>query len=170
MEYGFDRVNFGYSTKNIPLPPRKSYFKKFISKTESFLRNVIWRTYFFLNPEASVNKNEHYGFRSTKAPPQIPELKEFEDGMMSLIQNIKFNNNHKPFQTQLQTDTNKIKTDTSVYVAADKTNNFYKLQPEQYNKLVQQNVNKAYKKAPPSTRHEITAMDKRRKEVPVSPT
>ncbi|KAJ8018982.1 hypothetical protein HOLleu_42708 [Holothuria leucospilota] len=71
--------------------------------------------------------------------------------MMSLIQNIKFNNNHKPFQTQLQTDTSKIKTDTSVYVAADKTNNFYRLQPEQYNKLVQQNVNKSIQES--TTQH-----------------
>lgn len=77
-----------------------------------------------------------------------------------IISIIKINNNQKPFQTQLQTDTNKIKTDTTVYVAADKTNNFYKIQPEQYNKLVQQNVDEAYKKAPPSTCHEITATDK----------
>ena len=137
-----------------------SYLKRFIAKTETFLRNVRWRTYFFLNPEASVNKKDTYGFRSTRAPPQIPELKEFEEGMMSLIQSIKFNNNRNPFQTQLHTDVNKIKTDTKIFVAADKTNNFYKLEPDEYNKLLQQNITKVYKKAPPNTLSQITSADK----------
>lgn len=63
----------------------------------------------------------------TKAPPQIPELKEFEDETMSRIQNIKFYDKHKPFQNQLHTYMNKIKTDTKVSVAADNTNNFSKV-------------------------------------------
>lgn len=99
MDNGFTRVNFGYATKNTPIPSKKSYLKRLIAKTGTFLRNVRWRTHFLLNPDTSTNKKGNYGFRSTKAPPQIPELKEFEDGMMSLIQNIKFNDNRNPSQT-----------------------------------------------------------------------
>ncbi|KAJ8033340.1 hypothetical protein HOLleu_23545 [Holothuria leucospilota] len=74
-----NQFNLGYSTKNIPIPSRKGYLTALINKTEKFIRSVRWRTFFYLNPNGGkIRKEETYGFRSSKSPPQIPELKEFE--------------------------------------------------------------------------------------------
>ena len=82
-----DQVNLGYSTKNIPIPGKKEYLQRLINSAEKFVRAIRWRTHFFLNPNKNKNKKETYGFPSTKSPPNIPELKLFEDGILDLIQN-----------------------------------------------------------------------------------
>ena len=43
-----------------------------------------------MNPDLENSTKETYGFNSTKLLPFIPELKEFEDGLVLLIENIKF--------------------------------------------------------------------------------
>ena len=159
MDHRFESVNLGYSTKNIPIPNKKEYLKCLISKAEKFMRNIRWRTFFFLNPDISTEDKETYGFTSTKCPPYIPELKEFEDGMLNIVQNIEFKNTNKPFQNQLHKDTQNIKNDRNLFVAADKTTNFYKLEPDQYNKLLKQNITKDYKKAPATAEDIINSED-----------
>ena len=84
---GMEKVNLGYSTKNIPLPSRSEYMKNFIEKTEHFLRRMRWKAYHFLNPTESTTK-ETYGFKSPNSPLRVNELIPFEDGMLNLIQNI----------------------------------------------------------------------------------
>ena len=157
MEQELEHVNLGYSTKNIPIPTKKDYLKCLINKAETFMRNIRWRTFFFLNPDIKTEDKETYGFRSTKSPPQIPEFKEFEDGMLDLVQNVEFKNTSTPFQKQLSTDISNIKKSDKLYVAADKTTNFYKLKPDQYNKLMKQNINKNYNKSStPSVKQNAT--------------
>ena len=55
-----EKVNLGYSTKNIPLPSRSRYMRNFIEKTQHFLRQMRWKAYHFLNPTQSTTK-ETYG-------------------------------------------------------------------------------------------------------------
>jgi hypothetical protein len=160
MDQRFESVNFGYSTKNIPIPKQKDYLKCLISKAEKFMRNIRWRTFFFLNPDIQAEDKETYGFNSTKSPPYIPELKQFEDGMLDIVQNIEFLSTSKPFQNQLRKDRQNIRNDSNLFVAADKTTNFYKLEPDQYNNLLKQNITKDYKKAPKTSENTITLEDK----------
>ncbi len=157
----FERVNLGYSTKNIPIPTQKDYLKCLISKAEKFMRNIRWRTFFFLNPDIRTEDKETFGFNSTKSPPQILELKEFEDGMLDLVQNIEFKNINKQFQKQLSKDTQDIKKDDKLFVKADKTTNFYKLERKEYDSLLKQNITKDYKKAHNRTESSITTEDKK---------
>ena len=116
MDQGLEHTNLGYSTKNIPIPNKKEYLKCLIDKAEKFMRNIRWRTFFFLNPDMSAENKETYGFRSTKSPPQIPELKEFEDGMLNIVQKIEFKNTSKPFQQKLSNDTETIKKKVTNYL------------------------------------------------------
>ena len=44
----FEQFNFGYSAKNIPICSEKQYIKAPINKTEQFVKNLHWRTFFFL--------------------------------------------------------------------------------------------------------------------------
>lgn len=142
-----EKINLGYSTKNIPLPTRNEYMKRFIEKTEQFLRRLRWKAYHFLNQSDTAEK-ETYGFKSRNSPPQINDLIPFEEGMAKLIQNIKFKDTKCSFQSQLNNDIkNKIKKPNTLLVPADKTTNFYEMNPNSYNKLITENVTKTYKKA-----------------------
>ena len=82
------RKNFNYSTKNIPVDGKDVYIKTLISKSETFVKNIRWRAFFYLNPDVRMDKKETYGFISTKPSPIIQELKEFENDPGVLIQNI----------------------------------------------------------------------------------
>ena len=160
MQSELEPVNLGYSTKNIPIPDNSSYLKSLISKTELFLRNLRWKTFFFLNPNIPPTAKETYGFKSTKLPPFIAELKEFEDGLMKMIQSIEFENRVDKFQKQLSADVIKIKKDDRLFVPADKTTNFYKLHAKAYNDLLAKNITKDYKKADTDTEKQYTQENK----------
>ena len=156
-----DKVNLNYSTKNILLPRKNEYLKTFIEKTEHFIRRMRWKAYHFLNKTEST-ANESYGFKSRKSPPQINELIPFEDDMINLIQNIKFNDTKCSFQRKLNIDIkNKIKRPDTLLIPADKTTNFYAMNLSSYDKLIKENVTKTYKKSNDELVREIDAQSAR---------
>ena len=155
-----EKFNIGYSTKNIPLPAKNDYLQRLIEKTEPFLRRMRWKTKLSLNPGTTTSSKETYGFKSTKNPPPIDELKEFEDDMLKMIQSKKFKQVDNPFLNKLKDDSVRIKNETKLLITADKTTNFYKLEPSTYNDLLEQNITKSYKKAQPNTTRAIHAENK----------
>ena len=72
-----DKINFNYSTKNIPYGTQGAYKRQLIEKTEVFIKNIRWKAFFFLNPNTKVSDKETFGFKSRKTPPVIDELKVF---------------------------------------------------------------------------------------------
>lgn len=155
-----ENLNLGYSTKNIPIPSEKDYLRCLIEKTEQLLRRIRWKAHFFLNPIQAPSCKETYGFNSTKNPPPIDELKEFEDGMLNIIQSTKFKPVNNNFLNKLSNDVKNIKKDRKLLIPADKTTNFYKLEPTEYETLLQQNITKSYKKANNETAQIIQQEDK----------
>lgn len=153
-------VNFGYSMKNIPTPNEKYYLKCLIGKCETFVRNIRWRTFFFLNPDAKTSTKETFGFKSTKSPPNIPELKDFEEKLILMIQNIRFRKSNDSFQNQLHRDIQAINRSKEIIVPADKTNNYYKLKPDEYEELLSRSIQKEYKKADPTNINETLIEEK----------
>lgn len=91
-------------------------------------------------------EKETYGFKTNKVPPQFPELKQFEDDLFSLIKEIKFQPIRNKFQHQIKSDIKKITQSKEVFVKADKSDNFYKISKEEYDKLLLENITKDYKK------------------------
>ena len=140
------RKNFNYSTKNIPVHGKDLYIKTLVSKSETFVKNIRWRAFFYLNPDLRMDQKETYGFISTKPPPIIQELKEFENDLVHLIQNIKFRHVPNHFQNKLRKDINLIKKDDHLYIPADKTNNYYRVKPADYEQLLEKSIHKNYKK------------------------
>ena len=155
-----EKVNFDYSLKNIPICGHKEYTKKLLHQTDKFIRNLRWRTFFYLNPKAKSNEKKTYGFNSYNNPPSIPELKQFEDGLISIVKNVQFRQVKNTFQNKIREDTKNIKKDSNLFVPADKTHNFYKLTKEQYNHLLDKEIQKEYKKTNISYTDEITLKDK----------
>ena len=91
-----EQVKFNYSMKNIPIPPKNDFMIQMIQSVEKFVKNLRWRTFFFLNPADPINKKETYGFPSTKPAPQVDELTVFESKMYELTKKIKFKNQTMP--------------------------------------------------------------------------
>ncbi|KAL9976708.1 hypothetical protein ACROYT_G014035 [Oculina patagonica] len=141
----------------ISMKTKNKYLKTFIEKTENFICRMRWKAYHFLNKTEST-ANTTYGFKSRKSPPQINELIPFEEDMTNLIQNIKFNDTKCSFQGKLNCDIkNKIKRSDTLLIPADKTTNFYAMNPFSYDKLIKENVTKTYKKSNDELVREIDA-------------
>lgn len=153
-------TNLGYSTKNIPIPSKGSYLRKFIQKTEAFCRRMRWKAFFYLNPECRGDNLNTFGFKTRKTPPNIPELREFERMMECMIRNIRFKKNSLNFQSLMKKDITDIKNSSKVLVQADKTSNYYWMKPDDYTNLLHNNITKDYKKA---HLHDITETNKEAK-------
>ena len=117
-----------------------------IVRTEEFLRRMRWKAFHFLNPVTAADK-ETFGFKTKNCPPTIEEMKPFEEGMMKMIQNIAYKDVKCQFQQVLKNDIASVKNEDRLFVKADKSTNFYKLDAPEYNRLLNDNVTKTYRKA-----------------------
>ena len=66
----------------------------------------------------------------------------------------------QPFLDKLKDNTKRIKNETKLHIAADKTKNFYKLEPSTYNDLRERNITKSHKKAQLNTTWAIHSENK----------
>ena len=155
IAFDMEATQFEYSTKNVPLPSEENYCMKLTEKTEQLCKRMRWRAYFYLHPEVQRTSKENHGFNSRQSPPQVPELISFENRMLNLIQSIKFKKPKCKFQKKLATDASSIKKSEDLFVPAEKTTNFYKMDPNSYNELLHKNVTKTYKKVPAKVVHNI---------------
>ena len=57
--------------------------------------------------------------------------------MLRMIQSVKFKQVNNPFLNKLKEDADRIKNEPKLLIAADKTTNFYKLEPSAYNDLLE---------------------------------
>ena len=118
--------------------------------------------YFFLKGSQEDNsRDSKWGFKSRKCPPQVEELKPFEDDILRMVENIEFRRATDRFQEQLRADITRVKRSSEVIVPADKTRNLYTVCKEEYSRLLTNNITKHYKSAPDGTYNEINAEAKR---------
>ena len=131
--------------KNIPIPSVNTYKSRLVEKVESVLKRMRWKAFFFLRDDDIRNTQDKHGFRTKKCPPQIEELRSFEEDMSRMIENIKFRKVDNCFQKKLRQDIQTLKKSDKLYIPADKTRNFYKLDTDEYHKLLRENITKSYK-------------------------
>ena len=156
-----DHHNFGYSMKNVPLPSEKEYKLELLNSIHSFDNRMKWRAHHFLNPNVAKSTKETYGLNTSNSPPPIKELKALQDGLCEIARNIQFRDLKDPFQNKLRNDLRDIRNEDKIIVAADKTRNFYKMEKEQYNELLEKNITKDYKKCEDRVVDDITKDDKK---------
>ena len=141
-----DRITFDYSTKNIPAASKKYYLKTLIEKTEKLVRNMRWKAFFYMNPKER-NQKDTFGFRSKRTPPAAQEMKVFESKMTKMIQNITFSDHLNDFQQKLKKDIKSATANNKIIIKADKTTNYYRTEPKEYESLLTKNIHKDYKKS-----------------------
>lgn len=97
-----EKFEIEYSVKNIPIPSERQYKIQLISKVEKVIKRMRWKTLEFLGKLSSDNNNQTFGFKSTKCPPPINELANFENDMMQMVKNIQFRKINNNFQQILK--------------------------------------------------------------------
>ena len=69
-----EKINFGYSMKNIGIPQNKTYLLQLIEKIEMVIKRMRWKVSRNGKKETNGIKTEWYGFKSSKTPKQVKEL------------------------------------------------------------------------------------------------
>ena len=141
-----EKVVFGYSLKNISIPGKQEYVLRLTHSVSHFINRLRWRAFFFLNPNEGGEGKETFGFKSLKPAPSIDGLKDFEGKLIDLIQSVETKRVKNEVQDTLRRDAEKVRNDEKLYISADKTTNFYKMDNHAYNDLLKKNVTNDYKK------------------------
>ena len=144
-----DAINFGYSMKNIPIPSRYAFKFNLIQKAESTLRTMRWTAHYFLSDKETTGKTKYY-IKSRLCPPQIDDMKAFENDVWKMSENVVYRHYTNPFLQQLKADTHKIRISSNAFIPGDKIRNYYEIEPEPCKKILTDNVTKSYRKADPS--------------------
>ena len=76
----------------------------------------------------------------------VNEMKNFENELVLMVKNIEFKNFKNEFQAKLKEGINEIKTSDKIIVAAYKSRHIYKIEKQQYTKLLTENITNTYKK------------------------
>ena len=105
-----------------------------------------WKALQFLGRLKS-NGKQTFGFKSTKCPPVIDELRPFELELQRMISNIEFRPVRNKFLSKLSKDIKSIKKIKELLINADKSANIYKMSKEDYQNHLRNNVTKTYKKS-----------------------
>ena len=69
-------------------------------------------------------------------------MKKFKNGLLVMVKNIEFQNVKNEFSGILKEKINAIKTSDKIFLAAGKTRHIYKMEKQQYTKLLIENITK----------------------------
>ena len=113
----------------------------------AYTENTIqWRSLLYYILWAVLDNPLHYAFKSRKNPPLHKDLIPFENHLVKLMQNVTLRHTSNNFHDQMKADIESIKRSKNIFIFADKTNNLYKTDIKNYNKLLINNISKTYMK------------------------
>ena len=143
-----EQVNFKQSLKNIPAPTQQQYCELLIMSLDKTAKNFRKKAEIFLknNTNKNTTNKETFGIKSIKNPSAVPELKNFENDLINLAQNVEFKHYNNDVQMNMKRICDDIKAEPKLIIPADKTSNFYKLSIEEHNKLRDKDVQKNFKR------------------------
>ena len=98
----YKKFEIKHSIKNIPNAKNEEYKEKLIEKTQHLVRRMRWKAKFF-EDENNVATEEHdnYGFKTTRLPKPVDNLKAFEEDLINMVKNVEFKTNRSRFQSEL---------------------------------------------------------------------
>ena len=151
-----EQKQFNYSMKNIPLSNPQSYKKKLIEQFEKVMKRLRWKIKAFTEKDFGKRQLPTYGFNTSNHPSQVDTLSDMEkDFYNNVICKLEFRQNSSAFQKELQKDVNEIRKSDQIFVHADKSTNVYTVPKETYQKMLDDNITKTYRKARGDIKHEI---------------
>ena len=100
-----------------------------------------------MNGECANRTECTYGLKTNKPESQVNDLNAFVEDLVKIADNIEYRAVRDQFLNKLSSDTKRINRSSNVMAFADKTRNIYEMKPDQYNKLLHENVTATYKLA-----------------------
>ena len=119
-----------------------------MEKIESVIKPMRWKAFYLKKDPSSITYTS-YGFKTRNYPPQCKELQNFEKDLLDTIKLIRFRIVKDSFQRKLNEDILNIKSSPDVYAFANKTTHIYKFPPQEYRKLLHENISKSDKNLQP---------------------
>ena len=146
-----EKLNFGYSLKNIPTPNEKSYKLRLLEKIEIFIKKMRWKAVFLINNNKKATEDckqdFSYGLKRGRSPPRVKDLIQFEDDLVRIVKELKFCKVKNNFQKVLREDMKQVQTSKKTLTPADKTSNMYRFNKNDYENLFKNAITTTYKKA-----------------------
>ena len=135
-----------YSQKNIPTIPKFQFQKMLIKRIEEVLCRMRWKLFWSKIQEKDKLSKNFFGFKSCNYPPSMPELKPFEEDLISIVSSLEMKLHNNPLQEKMKEDMDRIRQTKEMIVPADKTTNLYRIPTEQYRNFLKKNIESEYKK------------------------
>ena len=106
-----ERVNLGYSVKNIPTPSERTYKKQLVESIEAVIKRMRWKAIFF-DPEQDATTRiteetqeiETYGLKTARCPAKVNSMKKFEADLIHIADNITFRRGSNDLQKRMKKD------------------------------------------------------------------
>ena len=96
--------------------------------------------------EEEINETpENYGLKSLNGPPQIKESSAIGNELINWLKITKFRKVQNEFQRKLKENIELINSESKTLTFTDRITNLYKLEKEQYNKLLKGSITTTYK-------------------------
>ena len=141
-----------HSAKNIPIPGRIEYMKQLAFVIEKLIKRIrLAKIHFDRKHSADPNvrnkppehpdaQNEFHGketysFKSNKTADFDPDLAKFEEELLKLPKDLEFRKVTNTFQKKLNKELEDMKKTKDVYMPADKSRNYYKVDKAEAIKL-----------------------------------
>ena len=153
-----EKIKFGYSMKNIAICNRRQYMCKLYEMTSRMIERIRWKVYHFekyTDDQDDNNEGLHRVFPTRNSAPANDNLVDFESDIYNLIRSVEFRRQSNDFLDKLNKDTKSIKESHKVFIFADKSSNIYKMEAEQYTKLLDRSITADYRKIGKETIDEI---------------
>ena len=143
-----EKLEIKHSLKDIPIPNEKKYLLSLTTKIEDLISRMRWKAFWHSSERKDEMKknDENFGFKSQRSPPHCKQLEAFELDLLDIVNRIKFSNRISKHQKSLKELIGTINNSKKVLVKADKTNNFYQIEKMDYQKMLNEEVTKTYKK------------------------
>lgn len=117
----------------------KNYIMRWSEKCNPKVR---WSTFFLYSDNHNASSNGTLDFKSRKASP----MANFENAVLDLVWNVHTKPKTSKFHQQLSKDRTTVKKESNTLGKMDKTTNYYKMKPEEYKRIVSNNITKTTKK------------------------
>ena len=157
-----EQVIFTGSLKNIPQAGREEYTMKMTNSVRRLLTPMTWTAAFVLGILQPGRNKETYGFNSLAKPPHVPELEPLKNRLAEeLVGGLKYKKNTNNLQHQLRDDISMMDKSNELFIAGDKSNNYYKVSHKEYSKHLKRDITKVYEIDKRNDFDKVTKEDKR---------
>ena len=134
----------------------------FTHRIRNLVTGMTWHAIFVLGMAKPGQSKERYGFNSLEQPDNLPIMEPFKERLANdLVGNIKWKNNTNDLQKEMKQEIRKMDRSLDLYIAGDKSTNYYKVSHKEHSKHQDRDITKDYRKSSKEEFANVTKDDKK---------